>query len=63
MATKFDNRMKVKTWRNGGTFEYDGGIAEGVYYTCWGLTVSERDALIQRLTEQQAKAKETEAAA
>lgn len=63
MASKFDNRVKLKIWRNGGTMEYDGGIAEGLYYAGWNLTVAERDELIQKLGVQQEKAKEAEKAA
>lgn len=63
MASKFDNRVKLKVWRNGGTMEYDGGVAEGLYYAGWNLTVTERDELIQKLGLQQEKAKEAEAAA
>jgi hypothetical protein len=61
MASKFDNRVKLKVWRNGGTMEYDGGVAEGLYYAGWNLTVAERDELIQKLGFQQEKAKETAA--
>ena len=62
MASKFDNRVKLKVWRNGGTMEYDGGVAEGLYYAGWNLTVAERDELIQKLGLQQEKAKEAEVA-
>lgn len=63
MAIKFDNRVKLKIWRDGGTMEYDGGVAEGLYYAGWNLTIAERDELIQKLGVQQEKAKEAEAAA
>jgi hypothetical protein len=63
MAKRPTNRIKYKLWDVSSTMEFDGTIDEGVYYAAWSLSIEDRKVLIEKLTEQQAKAQEMKASA
>ncbi|MBA1209635.1 hypothetical protein [Pseudomonas fulva] len=55
MAKRPTNRIKYKIWGEDSSTEFDGSIAEGLYYGAWSLSVVDRQQLIDRLIEQQKK--------
>ncbi|WP_141729043.1 hypothetical protein [Pseudomonas putida] len=55
MAKRPTNRIKYKIWGEDSSTEFDGSIAEGLYYGAWSLSVGDRQQLIDRLIEQQKK--------
>lgn len=58
MAKRPTNRIKYKLWHGDGSMEYDGSIADGLYYGAWQLSLADRQILINKLIEQQKKAAE-----
>ena len=56
MAKRPTNRIKYKIWGEDSSTEFDGSIAEGLYYGAWSLPIGARQKLIDRLIEQQKKA-------
>lgn len=56
MAKRPTNRIKYKIWGEDSSTEFDGSIAEGLYYGAWSLSVGVRQKLIDKLIEQQKKA-------
>jgi len=55
MAKRPTDRIKLKVWNERTTMEYDGTTVEGLGYCGWGLTVAERNTLIEKLQEQRAE--------